>query len=77
MSASATVVVRVKPGSKKGPLVEVGTDGVLSIFVRERAVEGAANDAVIRVLAEYLGVPRNRVRLISGKTARLKRFRID
>jgi hypothetical protein len=51
-----TVVVKVKPGSRKGPLVEVGDDGELTVYVQERAVDGKANEAVIRVLAEHLGV---------------------
>ncbi len=73
---SEAVVVRVKPGSKKGPLVEVGDDGALIVYVPERAVDGKANEAVTKLLAEHLGVPRSRVELISGATARLKRFRI-
>ncbi len=73
---SETVVVRVKPGSRKGPLVEVADDGELTIYVQERAVDGKANDAVTKLLAQHLGVPRSRVELISGATARLKRFRI-
>jgi uncharacterized protein len=72
-----TVVVKVKPGSRKGPLVEVGADGELTIYVRERAVEGKANDAVIRLLAAHFDVPRSRVDLVSGATSRLKRFRIS
>ena len=71
------VSVRVKPGSKKGPLVEVGPDGALTIYVRERAVEGKANDAVVALLAKHLGVPRSRVELASGATSRMKRFRIS
>ncbi|BBX92219.1 MULTISPECIES: DUF167 domain-containing protein [Mycolicibacterium] len=73
---SETVAVRVKPGSRKGPLVEVADDGELTIYVQERAVDGKANDAVTKLLAQHLGVPRSRVELISGATARLKRFRI-
>jgi uncharacterized protein YggU (UPF0235/DUF167 family) len=71
------VSVRVKPGSRKGPLVETGSDGELIIYVRERAVDGRANEAVVRVLAEHLGVPRSRVSLTSGATSRVKRFRIE
>ncbi|WNG79948.1 DUF167 domain-containing protein [Mycobacterium sp. ITM-2016-00316] len=71
------VSVRVKPGSKKGPLVEAGPDGALTIYVRERAVEGKANDAVVALLAKHLGVPRSRVELASGATSRMKRFRIS
>jgi hypothetical protein len=76
-SAVAELVsVRVKPGSRKGPLVERGDDGTLTVYVREPAVDGKANTAVIRLLAEHFGVPPSRVELVSGGTARQKRFRI-
>jgi hypothetical protein len=71
-----TVVVRVKPGSRKGPLVETDADGALTIYVPERAVEGKANEAVVKLLAKHLGVPRSRVELVSGATSRVKRFRV-
>ncbi|PRC44211.1 hypothetical protein C6A85_000000101400, partial [Mycobacterium sp. ITM-2017-0098] len=57
--------------------VEAGNDGELTIYVREPAVDGKANDAVIRVLAEHLGVPRSRITLTSGATSRVKRFRVE
>lgn len=76
MSGTETVVVKIKPGSRKGPLVEIDADGQLMVYVREPAVDGKANAAVIRVLAEYFEVPRRNVELTSGATARLKRFRI-
>lgn len=72
-----TVVVTVKPGSSKGPLVDTSPDGALTIFVRERAIEGKATEAAARLLAEHLGVPRSHVRLVSGATSRVKRFTID
>ncbi|MGV0994033.1 MAG: DUF167 domain-containing protein [Mycobacterium sp.] len=71
-----TVVVTVKPGSKKGPLVEVAEDGSLTVFVRERAIEGKATEAVKKVLAAHLGVPKSQLELVSGATSRVKRFRI-
>jgi len=71
------LVVTVKPGSKKGPLVDVAGDGSLTIYVRERAVDGKATEAVARLLAAHLSVPRSRVELVSGATSRLKRFRIN
>lgn len=74
---SESVVVRVKPGSRKGPLVEVGEDGALTVYVPERAVDGKANAAVIALLATHLGVPRRRLELVSGAAARVKRFRIS
>ncbi len=72
-----SVVVKVKPGSRKGPLVEVGPDDELTIYVGEPAVDGKANDAVTRLLAAQLQLPRSRVELVSATTSRLKRFRVS
>lgn len=69
--------VTVKPGSKKGPLVEVGDDGGLTLFVRERAVDGAANDGVVKLLAVHFGVPKSRVTIVRGHTSRQKLVEVD
>ena len=69
--------ISVKPGSKKGPLVEVGDDGTLTVFVRERAVDGAANDGVVTVLADHFGVARSHVEILRGHTSRRKLVEID
>ncbi|BBY76908.1 UPF0235 protein [Mycolicibacterium parafortuitum] len=74
---SELITVRVKPGSAKGPLVEAGADGELTVYVRERAVDGKATAAVTKLLADHFGVPRSRIALVSGATSRVKRFRID
>lgn len=64
--------VRVKPGSRKGPLVETGQDGMLTVHVRQRAVDGAANEGMIAVLADHFDIPRRDVTIASGHTARIK-----
>ena len=69
--------ITVKPGSKKGPLVEASPDGSLTVFVRERAVDGAANDGVVRVLAEHFGVPKSAVQIVRGRTSRSKLVEVD
>jgi len=76
-SMTDIVIVKVKPGSRKGPLVEIGSNGELTIYVREPAVDGKANDAVARLLAAHLQLPRSRVELVSGATSRQKRFRVS
>jgi len=45
--------------------------------VRERAVDGAANTAVVRVVAEHLGVPKSRVSIRRGHTSRQKTLEVD
>jgi uncharacterized protein YggU (UPF0235/DUF167 family) len=40
-------------------------------------VEGAANDALVELLARTLDLPRRAVTVVSGERGRLKRIRID
>ena len=68
--------VMVKPGSKKGPSVELDSDGSLTVFLKERAVDGAANEGLVKVLAEHFGVRKSDVEIESGFTSRIKRVSI-
>ena len=43
-SEALKIAVTVKPGSKKGPLVEKADDGLI-VYVREQAVDGKATAA--------------------------------
>lgn len=68
--------VLVKPGSKKGPLVEANSEQ-LTVFLRERAVDGAANEGLLKVLASHFGVRTSDVTIESGHASRIKRVRIE
>lgn len=68
--------IRVKPGSRKGPLVEADAEGLI-VFVKERAVDGAANDGVIAALAGHFGVPPRDVTILRGHSSRHKRVEVD
>lgn len=71
------VTVQVKAGSSKGPLVEADADGGLVVYVRERAIEGAANDAVVRLIAAHFGVAPSRVSIRRGHTSKRKTLEVD
>ena len=47
-------------------------DGVLQVRVAAPPAEGAANEALVRMIARELAVGRLAVRLVSGATARRK-----
>jgi uncharacterized protein YggU (UPF0235/DUF167 family) len=64
--------VLVKPGSKKGPLVEMGTESGLIVYVRDRAVDGKANIAVSELLAKHFGVSKTSVVIVRGHASRYK-----
>ncbi len=72
-----TVVVHVKPSSKKGPSVQPSLTGEFLVYVREPALEGRANKAVTKLIAEYFDIPISKVELVAGATSRIKRFSIS
>ena len=63
--------MNVQPGSKRSEVLGM-VDGVLRIRVAARAQEGKANEALIALLADLLAVPKTRLRILHGLTARNK-----
>lgn len=57
-------------------MVQASLTGELLVYVREPAVEGKANVAVIELLAKYFNIPKSSIQLISGHKSKLKRFEI-
>ncbi len=70
-SADVRFAVRLTPrgGADR---VEGVVDGVLRARVAAPAVDGAANEALLRLLARELDLPRADVRIVAGATARRK-----
>ena len=72
MAASSTRLrVRVSPGARRGGVAGRVGD-VWKLRVTAPAEGGRANEAVVRLLADTVDVPRRRVTLVSGHTARDK-----
>jgi uncharacterized protein YggU (UPF0235/DUF167 family) len=76
--AAARLAVRVRPGASRtrvgGRYGEPAPDGMapLVVAVSARAVDGAATEAVLRAVAEALGVRPRQVVLVRGATTRDK-----
>ena len=68
------ISVFVKPNSKKGDLVEVAPDGLI-VFLQAKAVDGAANQALIKVLAKHFSVAKSCVTIVTGRKSRQKNYR--
>jgi uncharacterized protein YggU (UPF0235/DUF167 family) len=70
------IAVRLTPRGGRDELGggEILSDGrcVLKARVRAAPTEGEANAALVRLLAEALGLPRSRISIAGGATARLK-----
>ncbi|MFN3350420.1 DUF167 family protein [Pseudorhodoplanes sp.] len=75
------LAIRLTPKGGRDAIdgIEALSDGrsVLKARVRAAPTDGAANAALISLLAKTLDVPRRTVTLASGETARIKRVVID
>ncbi|MGE3179157.1 MAG: DUF167 domain-containing protein [Vicinamibacterales bacterium] len=76
-SATGSVIhVRVIPRARTTTLA--GTrQGALLVRLAAPPVDGAANAALVKFLAARLGIPANRVRIVSGESSREKRVGVE
>jgi len=74
------VTLRLTPKGGRDAIdgIETLADGstVLKMRVRAAPHEGAANDALCRVLAKAVGVPPSRIEIAAGAASRIKRVKI-
>ena len=77
----ADLFVKLQPGAASDRIEgwDVDPDGraVLKARVRARPVDGQANDALVKLIAAALGLPRARVALARGDRSRLKRLTVS
>ena len=64
------IQIKVKPNSRPAELIQEGESFIVK--VKEPPKEGQANQAVIKLLADYFGVPQSQVRILSGFRSRNK-----
>jgi len=70
------IAVKVVPGASRTEIVGEW-DGRLKIAVAAPPEKGKANQAIAKLLAEWLGVRRRNVTVIRGQASPLKTIRIE
>lgn len=79
--AAVRLAVRLSPRASRNALdgVVTGADGRAAVAIKLNAppVDGAANEALIRFLADALEVPKSAVAIRSGHTSRQKLVQIQ
>jgi uncharacterized protein YggU (UPF0235/DUF167 family) len=70
------LAVHAHPGARQ-ERAEVLADGSLGVWVRARPVEGQANVAIERCLAEWLDLRPRQVALVAGPGTRNKIVEVD
>ncbi len=69
------ISAKVEAGAKREK-VEVDKGGRLTISVKEPAEQNLANKRVLELVAKHAGVPKNKVRLVSGAKNPSKKFEV-
>ena len=74
--AQATLSIRIQPRASKNGIVMM-ENGKLKIRLTAPPVDGAANEALVKFLADTLTVPKSQVEILFGHTSREKIIRIN
>jgi len=70
------VVVHVQPRARRTEVAGLHGDAV-KVRLAAPPVDGAANEELVRFVAESLGVPRAAVRVAAGATSRRKTLEVE
>ncbi len=68
------IKVRVVPNSKKAEIIE---GEVLKVKIRSKPQKGKANKELIEVLSNYFGVPKGKIKIVSGEKSHNKVLEIE
>jgi hypothetical protein len=67
----AKFLVLVKPGSSQEKIIKTG-ESELTVFLRAKAHDSEANNALIKLLAKHFDVPKTSIQITHGLKSRHK-----
>lgn len=71
------IKIKVLPRSSRNEVVGEMADGTLKIKLTAPPVDGKANDALIKILAEYFSVTKSKIKIMAGATSKNKTIKIN
>jgi uncharacterized protein len=71
-TSGAAIAVKVTPRAKKNEITGIMEDGTVKIKLTAPPVEGQANQALIKFLAEFLKISTSEIEIVAGATSRDK-----
>jgi hypothetical protein len=74
--APVTLSIRIQPRASKNEIVALAGGG-LKIRLTAPPVDGAANEALVKFLADTLSIPKSHVEIASGHTSKNKIVRVS
>ena len=71
------IKVQVKAGSRREESLEIKDDGTHIVTLRARAIDGQANRALVKFLAQELALKESQITITSGLSSRIKYLEIE
>ncbi len=72
------ITVNAKPGSRQNKVdVDPTNSTVFTVHTTKPPDKGAANEAIIKLIAEHFGIGTSKIILVSGMTSRVKVVDVD
>ncbi len=68
----SALAVRVTPRASHNEIVELMEDGTIKVRIAAPPADNEANEALIKFMAEVLGVPKSRLDIVAGASGRDK-----
>ena len=65
--------ITVKPGTSQEKIIE-GAPGHLTVYLRAKPHDGEANDALLKLLAKHLKIPKTTIKITRGHKSRTKQI---
>jgi hypothetical protein len=65
------IYIKVSPRSSKNEVVKI-SEGEYKVKLTAPPVDGAANDALIKLLSQHFKVSKSLINIVGGKTAKTK-----
>ena len=68
--------IKVSPGCKKSEVGEFQED-MLKVFVKAKPEKGKANKELVSVLADFFGIKKSAIEMVSGFKSRIKKVSVN
>jgi len=74
---SSKIKLRVLPRSSKNEVIGKMSDGTLKIKITAAPIDGQANESLIKLLAKYFNIPKNKIKITAGAMSKNKTIEIS
>lgn len=76
MVSGVKIVVKAKPNSKEDKVEKISENEFI-VYVKAPPIDGRANEAIIKLLADYFNIGHPLIKILSGQWAKTKVVEIE